>query len=77
MPIIRQIEFTGKNLNDIFNLPCVHLIQKNLYSLEPEVVLWESYTRSRAYSQKCLIGDTLVEYDDGKWAIEPPNPQST
>lgn len=77
MKIIRQIEFTGKNLNDIFNLPCVHLIQKNIYSLEPEVVLLESYMRSRTYIQKCLIGDILVEFDNGKWAIIPPNPLST
>ena len=76
MPIIRQIEFTGKNLNDIFNLPCVQSIRKSTYDLEPIVKLWESYMRSRDYNE-ALIGDTLVEYDDGKWAIEPPNPQST
>lgn len=72
MPIIRQIEFTGKNLNDIFNLPCVQSIRKSTYDLEPIVKLWESYMRIRDFSE-ALIGDTLVEYDDGKWGIIQPS----
>jgi hypothetical protein len=71
MKIIRQIEFTGKNLNDIFNLKCVQSIRKSTYDLEPIVKLWESYMQSRDYNE-ALIGDTLVEYDDGKWDIIPP-----
>ena len=77
MKIIRQIEFTGKNLNDIFNLPCVQSIRKSVYDLEPIVILWKSYMRICDYGDEVCIGDTLLEYDDGKWAIEPPNPLST
>ena len=73
MKIIRQIEFTGKNLNDVFNLPCVQSIRKSTYDLKPIVKLWESYMRSYDYSEEVCIGDTLLEYDDGKWAIEPPH----
>lgn len=72
MKIIRQIEFTGKNLNDIFNLPCVQSIRKSTYDLEPIVVLWESYMRIRDINE-AFIGYTLVEYDDGKWDIIPPH----
>ena len=77
MKIIRQIEFTGKNLNDIFNLPCVQSILKSTYDLEPIVMLWEDYTLDCSYDKEVCIGDTLVEYDNGKWVAKPPNPLST
>ena len=72
MKIIRQIEFTGKNLNDIFNLPCVKSIHKSTYDLMPIVTLWESYMNGDDYNE-AYIGYTLVEFEDKKWAILPPH----
>ena len=76
MPIIRQIEFTGKNLNDVFNLPCVKSIRKSTYDLKPIVVLWESYKYSYDSFDEVYIGDILVEYENGKWDIIPPYHQN-
>ena len=72
MKIIRQIEFTGKNLNDIFNLPCVKSIHKSTYNLMPIVTLWESYMRGYGYNE-VYIGDILAEFEDKKWDILPPH----
>ena len=63
---IRRIKFTGKNLNDVFALPCVEKIEKcaNL----PMLVLNRSMVSND--SRAALVGDELVEYSDGKWEIQ-------
>lgn len=65
MKIVRKIEFTGKNLNDVFRLPCVKTIMK--IGAEPVIILSAVKTRE---STVCNVGDTLVQYTDGKWDIE-------
>lgn len=63
----QKIHFTGKNLNDVFFLPCVGAIMKE-DSGEPFLAL----------NTDCLsdqfrfadIGDWLVEEDCGKWHVE-------
>ena len=62
----RRITFTGKNLNDIFKLPCVQCIRKK--EGKPLVVLAHSYLQT--FRAVAHIGDTLVEYDNGLWEIE-------
>ena len=64
---IRRIKFSGKNLNDVFALPCVHKIFKIIDT--PQLVL---DTRVMAFPTLIRIarpGDELVEYDDGLWEI--------
>ena len=65
--IMRQkIHFTGKNLNDVFFLPCVGAIMKE-DSGEPFLVLRNGLSDGFHYA---VIGDWLVEEDDGKWHVE-------
>lgn len=66
MKIIRKIQFTGKNLNDVFALPCVSKIIK--IQGEPWLVLDE--VRNITDSNVVIIGETLVEYEDETWGVE-------
>ena len=63
----QKIHFTGKNLNDVFFLPCVLAILK-LDSDEPFLILCDERTSDG--SHYAGIGDWLVEEDDGKWHVE-------
>jgi hypothetical protein len=66
MQLKRKIEFTGKNLNDVFNLPCVKAILK--VETKPVLVLW--ITKVLTHSRKTVeIGDILVQYENGQWAV--------
>ena len=73
MRIIRQIEFTGKNLNDIFNLPCVWKILKGL-DKKPVVVVYNNMLKdqNQRLHDCCYVGDFLVEFENGQWAIIRP-----
>ena len=58
---IWRIRYTGKDLNDIFGLPCVMGIVKA--NDQPHVVI-------RDEKDSLHPGDELVEYDDETWRIE-------
>ena len=62
----QKIHFTGKNLNDVFFLPCVLAIMK-LDNDEPFLVLRKGLSYGSYYA---VIGDWLVEEDGGKWHVE-------
>jgi len=68
MKIIRQIKFTGKNLNDVFNLLCV----KSVLKIDKQSVLelWRFYLYSHESRKYCEIGQTLVEYENHRWEIK-------
>ena len=61
----QKIHFTGKNINDIFFLPCVVGIMK-MDSDEPFLILRDGMSDGSHYAG---IGDWLVE-EDGKWNVE-------
>ena len=61
----QKIHFTGKNLNDVFFIPCVLAIMK-LDSDEPFLVLRNGLSDGFHYA---VIGDCLVEVDVGKWPV--------
>lgn len=63
----QKIHFTGKNLNDVFFLPCVGGMPKTEGG-KPFLILRAEYMSDRS----CFadIGDWLVERDDGMWHIE-------
>ena len=65
MKKVREIEFTGKNLNDVFALPYVVAIVK--VEDQPMLIL-----NQRKVIAEYLVdpGDTLVEYENGKWWIK-------
>ena len=66
MQLKRKIKFEGKNLNDMFGLPCVKAIFK--VEAKPVLVLLTTSVvgRSRTVVE---IGDTLVQYEDGTWEV--------
>ena len=64
--IVRKIEFTGKNLNDVFKLPCVKAILK--VEGQPMLILYPSKTYGISFVNP---GDTLVQYTDKMWDVEP------
>lgn len=72
MKVIRKIQFTGKNLNDVFALPCVLSITKivSIRHEETILVLRNEFAKSRNIVN---IGETLIEYDDGTWEIVKSN----
>ena len=69
MKIIRKIQFTGKNLNDVFALPCVLSITKTETNRGDETILILKNEFAR-FSNMVYVGETLVEYDDGTWDVE-------
>jgi hypothetical protein len=67
MNIKRTIKFTGKNLNDVFGLPCVRAILK----IEDEPML-SMIPRMMKNVYLVNPGDTILEYDDGTFGVESP-----
>ena len=65
MKKVREIEYTGKNLNDVFALPCVMAIIK--VEGQPMLSLNRRITISQYLADP---GDTLIEYENGKWFIQ-------
>lgn len=66
MKEVRRIKFTGKNLNDVFALPCVDKIVKIIN--RPQLVINPSVLLKTS-SNVANIGDELVEYEDEQWEI--------
>ena len=66
MKEVRRIKFTGKNLNDVFALPCVDKIVKIIN--RPQLVINPSVLLKTS-PNVANIGDELVEYEDEQWKI--------
>lgn len=62
----QAIEITGKNLNDLFALPCVRSIMKR----DDGTFVFKVKLKPRTY-EYAHVGDTLVEMEDGTWLIDP------
>ncbi len=67
MKEVRRVKFTGKNLNDVFALPCVRKIIKIVN--KPQLVINPFLMVGNPLMDVARIGDELVEYDNGKWEI--------
>lgn len=67
MKEVRRVKFTGKNLNDVFALPCVIRIIKVVN--KPQLVIDPFMMVESFRMPLVLIGDELVEYDNGEWEI--------
>jgi hypothetical protein len=67
MKEVRRIKFTGKNLNDVFALPCVKKIIKIVN--KPQLVIDPFMLVGNPLLDATHIGDELVEYDNGQWEI--------
>lgn len=67
MKEVRRIKFTGKNLNDVFTLPCVLGINKVLS--HPVLIINPIMLVCPSSARLVRSGNELVEYEDGKWEI--------
>lgn len=65
MNIIQKVSFDGKNINDVFQLPCVKSVEKGENG-RPYLSLFPHYTEGRLTVQ---IGDALVQYETGMWQV--------
>lgn len=74
MKELRRIKFTGKNLNDVFALPCVMKIVKLINTpqlvLDTRMMIEDPLLMNGIPYNTAQPGDELVEYDDGLWEIE-------
>ena len=61
-----MIEFTGKNLDDMFKLPCVKCVLK--VDGEPVLVLHSEMMHNS--KNICRLKDSLVQYTTGTWSVE-------
>lgn len=75
----QKVQFTGKNIRDIFALPCVYDIQKNIsmdygfpISQRPQDMEVSIRVDLTVYSdiEVAHYGDWIVEEDDGSWHVE-------
>lgn len=66
MKIRRKIQFTGKNLYDVFSLPCVKAIIKT-GDATPVLILWPHCTHGIYVAP---IGTTLTQFEDGHWEVD-------
>lgn len=67
MKEVRRIKFTGKNLNDVFALPCVYKIMK--VADRPKLYLLRNMLVVPHLTNVVLPGKSIVEYDNGLWQI--------
>jgi hypothetical protein len=67
MKEVRRIKYTGKNLNDVFVLPCVRKIIKIVN--QPQLIIDSFMLLNSSMMDVARPGDELVEYDNGQWEI--------
>lgn len=65
MGIALKILFDGRNVDDIFRLPCIKSIEKGEKG-KAYATLFPHFTEGRQTAQ---IGDVLVQYKTGKWQV--------
>jgi len=66
----QEIKVSGKNLNDLFALPCVKAILKCEDELDGNVlIVAEDSKNGFLYA---IEGDKFVEDDDGHWKVTDP-----
>lgn len=65
MNIIQKVLFDGKNINDVFQLPCVKSVEKGENG-RPYLSLFPHYTEGRLTAQ---VGDALIQYETGMWQV--------
>lgn len=77
----QRIQLTGKNINDLFKLPCVVRIQKRIVMGEhgdyiPSQNIEDCFIDIVQKPLECMaearakMGDWIVEDDSGNWYVE-------
>lgn len=65
MGIAFKIQIDGRNIDNIFKLPCIRSIEKGEQG-KVHVKLFSDSTEGREIAQ---VGDVLVQYKTGKWQV--------
>ncbi|WP_281798560.1 hypothetical protein [Prevotella pallens] len=65
MKFKQAIAFDGRNLNDIFRLPCVESIDKGENG-KPYIKLYRSCTEGRLIA---TVGTVLVQFGNDTWQV--------
>lgn len=65
MRVVLDIHFDGKNIDDIFNLPCISGITKDKNN-KPVASLYRESTEGRT---TLSLGDHICQYASGKWQV--------
>ena len=68
MKVKRDLHFNGKNIEEVFSLPCVISIMKDRKG-KPAIVLSKEHTKGRTIARS---GDHLVEFESGLWQVYGP-----
>ena len=66
---IKQKIIIGRNLGDIFKLPCVVCIRKELHTDEPVFHVLVTLPNGEKGVMKAHVGDEIIESKEGKWMI--------
>lgn len=66
----QEITVSGKNLNNLFALPCVKMILKGVDDKDGEVLIVAKDSKNGLLY--AIEGDKLVEEDDGHWKVTDP-----
>ena len=65
MRVVLDIHFDGKNIDDIFNLPCISSIVKDKDN-KPIASLYRESTEGRT---TLSLGDHICQYESGLWQV--------
>lgn len=77
----QRVQITGKNINDIFRLPCVTSVRKLIRKTKDNDLVVSNgedhFVVDFAFSPDASLagmiaypGDCLIEEDDGSWRLE-------
>lgn len=65
MRVILDISFDGRNINDIYNLPCVMAVTKDAGG-KPAAILKSTHTKGRTIAR---LGDHICQYESVLWQV--------
>lgn len=65
MKVVSDIFFSGKNTDEVYNLPCVLAITKDRDG-KPAAILSKEHTKGRTIAR---IGDHICQYESGLWQV--------
>lgn len=68
MKVVSDIFFSGKNTDEVYNLPCVLAIMKGRDG-KPAATLSKEHTKGRTIAR---IGDHICQYESGLWQVYGP-----
>ena len=68
MKVVSDIFFSGKNTDEVYNLPCVLAIMKDRDG-KPAAILSKEHTKGRTIAR---IGDHICQYESGLWQVYGP-----